>query len=86
MTDPASERSSEKARMDNADELKEPRSERILTTREKIILLQSSKLHGSCFPPWSSPPLSSDFEQKSGQPYFVYVKNRWNTTLTVVDL
>lgn len=53
-----------------AVELKEPMSERELTTREKIILLEVSKLHGSLFPPWTSPPLSSDFEQSSGQPYF----------------
>ena len=54
-----------------ANELKEPISERGLTTREKIILLQASMLHGSRFPPWTSPPLSLDFEQVSGQPYFM---------------
>lgn len=54
-----------------AIELKEPMSERELTTREKIILLAVSKLHGSRFPPWTSPPLSSDFEQPSGQPCFM---------------
>ena len=53
-----------------ANELKEPISERESTTREKIILLEASKLHGSRFPPWTSPPVSSDFELLSGQPYF----------------
>ena len=53
------------------NELKEPISERELTTREKIILLEVSKLHGSRFPPWTSPPLSSDFEQLSSQSYFM---------------
>ncbi len=28
---------------------------RDLTTREKIILMESSKLHGHIFPPWTSP-------------------------------
>lgn len=53
-----------------ANELKEPISERDLTTREKIILLEASKLHGSRFLPWTSSPVSSDFEQSSGQPDF----------------
>lgn len=39
-----------------------PRPERELTTREKIILLESSKLNGHIFPPWQCPPDSSDFE------------------------
>ena len=54
-----------------ANELKEPISQRELTTREKIIILEASKLHGSRFLPWTSPPVSSDFEQLSGQPYFM---------------
>lgn len=55
-----------------ANELTEPISEgRELTTREKIIILEASKLHGSRFLPWTSPPTSSDFEQLSGQPYFL---------------
>ena len=53
-----------------AIELREPISERELTTREKIILLEASKLHGSRFPPWTSPPISSDFDLLSGEPYF----------------
>ena len=60
-----------KGSMKKANELKEPISERGLTTREKIILLHASKLHGSRFPPWTSPPVSLDFEQDSGQPYFM---------------
>ena len=56
--------------MRKANEPKETISERKLTTREKIILLEASKLHGSRFPPWTSPPMSSVFEQSSGQPYF----------------
>lgn len=70
------EGSSEKAQISvmesvkKANELKEPISERELTTREKIILLEASKLHGSRFPPWTSSPMLSDFEKLSGQPYF----------------
>lgn len=54
-----------------ANKLKEPISERELTTPEKIILLEASKLHGSRFPPWKSPPVALDFEQLPGQPYFM---------------
>ena len=71
---PSLERSSKKGpsgSMNKANELKQPTSERDLTTHEKIILLEASKVHGSCFPPWTSPPLSSDFEQTFGQPYFM---------------
>ena len=54
-----------------ANELKEPISKRELTTREKIILLEASKLHSARFPPWTSPPLPSEFEQMPGQPHFM---------------
>ena len=60
-----------KGSMKKANELKSPISQRTLTTQEKIILLQASKLHGSCFPPWTSSPVSLDFEQVSGQPLFM---------------
>jgi hypothetical protein len=33
----------------------------LLTTREQIILLQGSKLHGCVFPPWKAAPDSSEF-------------------------
>lgn len=55
----------------NANELKEPLSQRELTTREKIVLLEASKLHGSRFPPWTSPPNPSHFERLVAQPYFM---------------
>ena len=38
-----------------------PVPERDLSTREKIILLESSKLNGYIFPPWI-PPKASDFD------------------------
>ena len=34
----------------------------ILTNREQIILLQSSKLHGCVFPPWKGEPTAQEFE------------------------
>ena len=40
-----------------------PNSKREMTTREKIILMEGSKLNGSVFPPWT-PPISSEFETK----------------------
>ena len=44
-----------------AQNFTEPQSKRQLNTREKIILLGSSKLHGCVFTPWSSEPEASDF-------------------------
>lgn len=35
-----------------------PASKRELTTREKIILLESSKLNGNVYPPWTAPKVS----------------------------
>ena len=47
----------------NLKVLKVPISDQaLLTTREKIILLQGSKLHGSVFPPWTDSPASNEFE------------------------
>ena len=41
--------------------LKQPISTRKLSTREQIILLQGSKLHGCIFPPWKDPPAPEEF-------------------------
>jgi calpain-7 len=41
--------------------LKAPTSERPITTTEKIILLEGSKLHGFIFPPWEADPDESIF-------------------------
>ncbi|KAL9125211.1 MAG: hypothetical protein Q9217_005550 [Psora testacea] len=51
--------------------LTEPRSKRDLSTREKIILLESSKLNGCIFAPWLSEPISSDFAAQG--PTFRYI-------------
>ena len=56
--------------------LKEPCSSRQLTTREQIIVLEGSKLHGAVFPPWKSPPEASEFELREGQLRYVYVLQR----------
>ena len=45
--------------------MREPISNRKLSTREKIIVLEGSKLHGSLFPPWLSLPSPSDVLQGS---------------------
>lgn len=41
-----------------------PRQSRELPTNEKAILLRSSKLHGSVFPPWEHDPDPSVFRNK----------------------
>ncbi|KIX92146.1 uncharacterized protein Z520_12139 [Fonsecaea multimorphosa CBS 102226] len=46
--------------------LKPPRSNRELTTREKIILLESGKLNGFKFNPWTAPPSSDEFALRDG--------------------
>lgn len=53
--------------------LKEPISARTLSTREQIILLEGSKLHGFAFWPWKSDPLATEFELKPGENLFLYV-------------
>ena len=42
--------------------LKAPSSDRSITKREEVILLESSKLHGFVFPPWVSDPDESTFD------------------------
>ncbi|KAA6416166.1 MAG: Cysteine ase [Lasallia pustulata] len=51
--------------------LKEPISTRTLSTREQIILLEGSKLHGFTFWPWKSNPLATEFEMKPGENLFL---------------
>ncbi|KAL8953280.1 MAG: hypothetical protein Q9222_000846 [Ikaeria aurantiellina] len=50
--------------------LREPVSTRALSTREKIILLEGSKLNGSRFPPWETAPKASDFDLEDNEPLF----------------
>lgn len=46
-----------------------PQSRRQLPTREEIILLEGSKLHGLIFPPWGSEPDEQDFAAPNGEVY-----------------
>lgn len=55
--------------------LKAPKSERKLTTREEVILLEGSKLHGFIFPPWKAEPDPSVFNS-DGESLFVYVASQ----------
>ncbi|KAL8796613.1 MAG: hypothetical protein Q9195_001003 [Heterodermia aff. obscurata] len=67
----STKRSSVPSTLKSGMRLKEPRSSRQLTTREQIIVLEGSKLHGAVFPPWKSPPEASEFElQKEELKYF----------------
>lgn len=47
-----------------------PVSQRVLTTREKIILLESSKLNSAIFKQWTTPPSQEEFELKNGNDLF----------------
>lgn len=47
-----------------------PTSKRMLTTREKIILLESSKLNGTVFKQWTTAPRNEDFELKHAEGLF----------------
>lgn len=54
-------------------ELKQPTSQRILSTREQIILLQGSKLNGCMFPIWKDPPLPQELGLADDTNQFTYV-------------
>jgi hypothetical protein len=54
-------------------QLKVPVSTRKRTTKESIILLKASAVHGFKFPPWEDNPTSADFEQPAGTGKFKYV-------------
>lgn len=46
-----------------------PHSRRQLSTREEVILLEGSKLHGLIFPPWKSEPDDQEFTAPKGEVY-----------------
>lgn len=46
-----------------------PQSRRQLSTREEVILLEGSKLHGLIFPPWNSEPGEQEFAAPKGEVY-----------------
>lgn len=52
-------------------DLKPPSSRRKLTTRENIILLEGSKVHGLLFKPWTKPPSAEEFILQDGESLFV---------------
>ena len=66
-------RRSEQLRGNHAqtNDQEEPVSKRLLSTREKIILVEGSKLNGFRFPIWENPPDTAEFELKDGQEQFV---------------
>src|SRR5690349_19890390 len=50
-----------------SESLRVPHSSRQLSTREEVILLEGSKLHGLVFPPWSSEPDEREFVAPKGE-------------------
>ncbi|KAK5135009.1 hypothetical protein LTR08_005669 [Meristemomyces frigidus] len=50
--------------------LPEPQSARALSKSEQILLLRAGYLNGFKFPPWSSPPHSSEFDLGDGEGLF----------------
>jgi calpain-7 len=58
---------------DMAIVLKAPESERAISMREQVILLEGSKLHGFIFPPWTSDPDDSVFEYINGSSFYTYM-------------
>jgi calpain-7 len=53
-------------------DLNAPFSDRALPTREQVILLESSKLHGFVFPPWTSEPEEELFQATGCSGSFLY--------------
>lgn len=54
--------------------LKAPYSSRGLSTREEVILLEGSKLHGLLFPPWNIEPSDAEFKDFDGH-FYTYVSS-----------
>lgn len=64
-------RKNDGSQIQSQPKLSYPVSKRKLTTRENIILLESSKLNGTVFKPWTAPPSNKDFELGDDQGLFV---------------
>lgn len=61
-----------------------PVSTRKLATREEIILLESAKLNGFIFPPWTNAPKLEEFRQSDGETLFLYVRKEANGVINVL--
>lgn len=61
--------------------LRIPCSRRNLSTREEVILLEGSKLHGLIFPPWVAEPDENEFAASDGDIY-VYAFSHRNRCIT----
>lgn len=48
-----------------------PKSTRVLSRKEQILLLRGSELNGCKFPPWERSPSDSDFDRSEGQELFM---------------
>lgn len=66
-------------------DLEEPTPKRDLTTREKIVLLEGSKLHGQIFPPWTTSPNQSEFLPKGSEARYKYVEICLVRSIVVVE-
>lgn len=66
-------------------QLKEPSCTRVLSTREQIILLEASRLHGYRFPPWKTSPDPRDFEPSADHMIFTYVGKRRSAKRGAMD-
>ena len=63
----ASDGKVDSVRPSNRSRIQHPVSSRELTTREKIILLEGSKLNGAVFKPWTTVPSIEEFALKDGE-------------------
>lgn len=52
-----------------------PRVKQALSTKEKVILLESSRVNSFVFPPWESKPEALEFELKEGEGKYMYAAN-----------
>lgn len=65
--------------------LKEPVPTRALSTREQIIILEASKLHGCRFPPWKTIPKAEEFALGEDQSLFVCVAFLTTVMTTITE-
>lgn len=58
-----------------------PRLNQALSTKEKVILLEGSRLNNLIFPPWDSDPELLEFELKEGEGKYTYAATFHQSTL-----
>ena len=76
----------QKSQAGPSHDMSAPFSNRALPTREQVILLESSKLHGFVFSPWTSEPEEELFQDMGCNGSFLYDLSILIKNLRLIDL